>query len=109
MRKLVAMFVLAALVLGITVSAFAQTAKTPVVTERQVNQQARIKQGVDSGELNRREAARLEAEQAKIQAEKKTAKTDGKVTPRERAKIQHDQNKARRRIAIQKHDAQKRK
>ena len=109
MRKLVAMSVLAALVLGVNASAFAQTTKTPVVTERQVNQQARIKQGVNSGELNRREAARLEAEQAKIQAERKTAKADGKVTPRERAKIQHDQNKASRRIAIQKHDAQKRK
>ena len=107
MRKLVAMSVLAAFV-GMTGSAFAQT-KTPAVTERQVNQQARIKQGVNSGELNKREAARLEAEQAKIQAEKKTAKVDGKVTPRERAKIQHDQNKASRRIAIQKHDAQKRK
>jgi uncharacterized membrane protein YebE (DUF533 family) len=106
MRKLVAMSVLTAFVGGMTASAFAQT-KTPVATERQVNQQARIKQGVKSGELNKREAARLEAEQAKIQAEKKAARSDGKVTPRERARIQHDQNKASRRIAVQKHDAQK--
>ena len=108
MRKIFVMSALTAIIVGMTGSALAQS-KTPVATERQVNQQARIKQGVNSGELNRRETARPEAEQAKIQAEKKIAKADGKVTPRERAKIQHDQNKASHRIAIQKHDVQKRR
>jgi hypothetical protein len=107
MRKILAMSVLAAFIMSMAGSALAQT-RTPVATKRQVNQQARIKQGVNSGELNRREAVRLEAEQAKIQAEKRIAKADGNVTPRERAKIQHDQNKASRQINNQKHDAQKR-
>ena len=109
MRKILALSALAAIVVVMPVSALAQTTKTPVITERQIDQQARIKQGVNSGELNRRETARLEAEQAKIQAEKKIAKADGKVTPRERAKIQHDQNKASRHIIKQKHDTQKRR
>src|SRR5262245_47991755 len=105
MRKILAMSVFAAFMLGIASSSFAQT-RTPAATKRQVNQQARIRQGVNSGELTRREAVRLEAEQAKVRAEKRIAKADGNVTPRERAKIQHDQNEDSRQIAKQKHDAQ---
>lgn len=88
--------------------AAAQT-KTPVARERQENQHDRIQEGVKDGELTRREAVGLRAEQAKIQGEKEAAKADGKVTAGERAKIQHDQNKASRHIARQKHDAQQRK
>ena len=107
MKKIFAMSAFAAFIVGIVGSALAQT-KTPLATERQVNQQERIKQGVNSGELNRRETTRLEAEQAKIQAEKKIARADGKVTPRERAKIRRDQNRASRHINNQKHDVHKR-
>lgn len=82
--------------------------KTPVVNERESDQKARLKQGVKSGELNKREANRLAAEQAKIHAEERIAKSDGKVTAKERAKIQHDQNKASRHIYKQKHDKQSR-
>jgi len=59
-------------------------AKTPRVTHRQINQQARIKQGVKSGELTKGETRKLEREQAKIQHDKKVAKSDGKITPQER-------------------------
>lgn len=90
------------------ITAPAQT-KTPVVKERQENQHDRIKEGVKDDDLTRREAAKLKAEQAKIQGEKEAAKADGKVTAAERAKIQRDQNKASRHIAKQKHDAQERK
>lgn len=89
-------------------SVLAQTA-TPVVTQRQENQKERISQGVKSGELTKREAAKLRAEQRAIQAEKRMAKTDGTVTPAERAKLQRDQNRASRDIYRQKHDAQKKK
>jgi hypothetical protein len=88
--------------------AMAQT-KPPVVRERQENQHDRIKEGVKDDDLTRREAARLRAEQAKIQGEKEAAKADGKVTAAERAKIAHDQNKASRHIAREKHDGQQRK
>ena len=87
-------------------SAFAQSA-TPVVTERQENQKARIAEGVKSGELTRREATKLRAEQRGIRAEKRMAKADGVVTPAERAKLRRDQNRASRDIYRQKHDAQK--
>ncbi|MGZ4056350.1 MAG: hypothetical protein ACXVPU_14730 [Bacteroidia bacterium] len=87
---------------------FAQTA-TPKVTKRQENQQKRIAKGVDDGQLNAKEAARLENQEAKIQADKKAAKADGTVTPAERKELKHEENKTSKHIYNQKHDAQKRK
>jgi hypothetical protein len=83
--------------------------KTPRVTHRQINQQARIKQGVRSGELTKGETIRLEKEQAKIQADKKKAKADGEVTPQEHRHIKKEQNKASRHIRRLKHNDQTRK
>jgi len=88
-------------------SVLAQT-NTPVVTQRQENQNARINEGVKSGELTKREAGKLRAEQRAIRAEKRMAKADGKVTRAERAKLRRDQNKASADIYKEKHDAQKR-
>ena len=78
--------------------------KTPGVTKRQIRQQARIKQGVKSGELTRGEAARLEAREAKIQHDKKVAKSDGQVTPAERRKLQREENRASHKIYKLKHN-----
>ena len=91
----------------IAFSSTAQT-KTPVVTERQQNQQARIAQGVKSGELTARETEHLESREAKIQHDKKIAKADGHVTSAERAKLQHEENRTSKAIYRQKHDAQHR-
>ena len=77
---------------------------TPVVRHRQARQQKRIANGVNSGELTPSETARLENEEAKIQADKKAAKADGKVTAGERAQLQHEQNKASRHIYRKKHN-----
>ena len=93
--------------IGITSVASAQTA-TPNVTKRQENQQARIAQGVKSGQLTAKETEHLEAREAKIQHDKKVAKSDGAVTPAERAKLQREENHTSRAIYRQKHDAQKR-
>ena len=78
---------------------------TPGVAKRQVNQQARIKQGVNSGQLTKGETRRLEAEQGKIHADKLEAKSDGKVTPAERAKLQHEENKVSKDIYRKKHNS----
>ncbi len=85
------------------------TPKTPVINQRQVNQHARIRQGVKSGELTPGEAAKLRAEQRDIRADKQAAKADGKVTPAERRQIRRDQNKASRDIYRLKHNARERK
>ncbi len=78
---------------------------TPVVRKRQVHQQARIKQGVNSGQLTPAETRRLEAQQGKIQADKLEAKSDGTVTAAERAKLHREQDRASRNIYRKKHNA----
>lgn len=104
MKKLITLFVILCFA---GAASFAQTA-TPKVKKRQVNQQARIKEGVKSGELTKKEGVRLEMQQKKIAKDKQKAKADGVVTPAERAKLHHEQNKASRKIYRQKHDGQKR-
>jgi hypothetical protein len=89
-----------------SLGAFAQGTATPGVDQRQANQQARIEQGVASGQLNRREAARLERQQARIARAERRAKADGVVTPRERRELAAMQKKASADIQAQKHDGQ---
>jgi len=80
---------------------------TPGIDKRQANQERRIQQGVKSGELNAREAAKLEKGQAKIQRMEDKAKADGVVTAQERKRIQHAQDVQSKRIAREKHDKQR--
>jgi tellurite resistance protein len=81
-------------------------AATPRVDQHEANQQARIEGGVASGQLTRREALRLEREQARIRAAESHAKADGVVTPAERRRLQAMQRRASADIHAQKHDAQ---
>lgn len=90
--------------LGISVSA----QSTPSVDNRGHRQQKRIKQGVKNGSLTKREAAKLEAGQAKTRKMERKAKDDGTVTASERAKLQHRENKTSKKIYHQKHDNQTR-
>lgn len=92
------------LALGITVSA----QQTPSVDRREHRQQRRINQGVRSGSLSGREAARMERQQARTRRLEAKAKADGKVTRRERARLQHRENRTSRRIYRQKHDRNRR-
>lgn len=85
--------------------AFAQA--TPNIDKREARQENRIQQGVKSGELTPREAARLQKGQARVQRMEAKAKADGTVTAKERARIERQQNLQSRRIARQKHDQQK--
>lgn len=85
---------------------FAQS--TPVIDQRQANQEARIQQGVASGELTPREAARLEKGQAHVANMEAKAKADGVVTSKERARIHRAQDRQSTRIHHQKHDRQHR-
>ena len=98
--------VAAALAAAIALPALAQS--TPVVDQRQINQEARIQQGVDSGALTARETARLEQGQAHVANVETKVKADGVVTAKERARLTHAQNVQSHRIARQKHDRQHR-
>lgn len=82
----------------------------PTIGQRKVNQQARINQGVRSGELTRPEAARLNAQQAELRQQVRQDRRDGGgLTTAERVRIQREQNQQSRRIARQKTDAQVRR
>lgn len=87
--------------------AFAQTTSTPRIDQRQANQERRIEQGVKSGQLTGKEAARLEKGQARVQKMEAKAAADGKVTKKERAKVEHAQAQQSRKIAREKHDKQR--
>jgi hypothetical protein len=90
-------------------SAERSNVKSPVVNDREHNQQLRIRQGIRSGELTRNETARLEAEEARIRVNERFAKSDGKLTDAERARLEKELDKASHDIYEQKHDDQTRK
>jgi hypothetical protein len=83
-------------------------AGTPGYDARQQNQRERIVNGVQNGELTKRETRRLAAGQVHLNRVERRAEADGVVTARERARLQHEANQQSRRIHRQKHDAQDR-
>jgi hypothetical protein len=100
--------VLAALAALAAFAAVPAMSGTPVHDARQAHQRERIAQGVESGELTRRETRRLAAGQVHLNRVEQRAKADGVVTARERAHLKHEANQQSRRIHRQKHDAQDR-
>ena len=58
---------------------------TAAEVQRNVNQQQRIEQGPQSGQLSTREAAGLERGQARIEKLEANANRDGTLTPAEKA------------------------
>ena len=95
------------LFLGFVGANYAQTA-TPKVTKRQVVQKNRVKNGVKSGELTRKETGNIARQQKRINRSKKAAKSDGVVTKKERATIHARQNAASRNIARKKNNGRSR-
>ena len=85
-------------------TALAQTAGSEV--QRNVNQQQRIEQGLKSGQLDTREAAKLEKGEAHVDRMEGNAMRDGTLTSAEKARIQKAQNAESKAIHGQKHDAQ---
>ncbi len=79
---------------------------SPRNQRREAHQEARIQQGVASGQLNQREAARLNRGQARIDRAQDKAAADGVVTGREKHKLEKMQDRQNRRIYKEKHDGQ---
>jgi len=95
-----------AVAVGVMMAAPAEAARAD---RRQVKQQARIVQGVKSGELTKAEAVRLEAQHVAVKKEVRQARADdGHLDAAERAKIERHQDGLNRRIYSQKHDGQSR-
>jgi hypothetical protein len=98
------------LTFALTVIAGAQTettqpgTKTPGVTARQKNQAKRIKRGVRSKELTKRETGSLVKDTKELQQDKAAAKADGTVTGQERKELHKEMNQNSRKIYRKKHN-----
>ena len=84
MKKL--LLAVSAMTLMMSGIVFAQ-AETPVIDQRQANQDQRIDQGIASGQLNEREANRLNRQQEHVNKMEDRAMSDGVMTKRERARV----------------------
>ena len=99
---------LAVCALAAPVTAFAQN-RRPSINRIEHRQQARIRQGVRSGELTRAEAARLRSEQARIRQQERINRADGRgLNLQERRRLNQEQRQAGRHIYRQTHDQQDR-
>ncbi|RSK35413.1 hypothetical protein [Hymenobacter metallilatus] len=94
------------------IAAFALSVLTSVSAAAQVAprrpDQARIRQGVRSGQLTPAEAARAQKQQADARQARQAARADGVVTPTERKVVRHEERQADRVLYRQKHDGQTR-
>jgi hypothetical protein len=89
-------------------AAVAQTAPPPgTAGQRKANQQARIAQGVKSGELTAHETSRLETREASVNKEERNmrAANGGKLTAADRAALNARQNRISNSIYKDKHNA----
>jgi hypothetical protein len=89
---------------GNPLSASSQRAQAD--TQRNINQQTRIADGVKDGSLTHREAARLERGQSHGDAREARAGADGHVSAAEQRRIARADNRQSARIHRQRHDAQ---
>lgn len=81
-------------------------AETPGIDQRQANQEKRVDRGIASGQLNEREAARLNKQQDHIDNMENKAKADGVVSKKERQRIYNAQDRASGNIYREKRDRQ---
>lgn len=78
------------------------------IEQRDRQQQARIYQGIQSGELTRHETRDLMQERARIESMERRARADGVLTQHERARIHGAQDHLGRHIYQETHDSQAR-
>ena len=74
------------------------------IKAREYAQNKRITQGVESGQLTKKDAGMLNAEQSKIKNDVKSMKSDGTLTEKERSKISKEQHRASNDIQKLKHN-----
>ena len=78
------------------------------INQRQAHQEQRIHQGVQSGELTKREAYQLQMNQRHINRTEARYRADGNLSKGERARLNRMENRQSSNINIQKHDTQHR-
>jgi len=103
MNRLTGLSALGALTLA--ASAFAAGPRTDQVVDRDVNQQERVEQGLQQGQLNTREAGQIERQESRIDQTEARDLKDGKLSPAEQAHINQMQNRTSRDIYRDRHNA----
>ena len=78
------------------------------IGEHQQLQRERIENGIEDGDLTRKESRHLTRDSNQIEAERQAARADGRITRRERRHIRNDQKDLNREIHDQRHDGQER-
>jgi hypothetical protein len=94
-----------ALAVGLLFAGAALAQTTGSTVQRDINQQSRIEQGLQSGELNTLEAGRLERQEAAVEKMQSNALKDGSLSPAEKARLERAQNKVSIDIYRDKHNA----
>jgi hypothetical protein len=85
-------------------AAYAQT-NTQADTQRDVNQQQRIEQGLQSGQLDTKEAGQLERQEQHVDnMQSRDERSGGGVNPAEQSRINAAQNKVSQDISADKHN-----
>jgi len=98
----------------LTATAFGDTPSTTkkplTIQQRKHDQQARIRQGVKSGELTKSEAKHLEKREHALKKEEREMRKEngGKLTAADRAKLNRQQNHMSKEIYKDKHNKHKR-
>jgi len=94
--------------LGIPSGSLISRMKAPDLDKRERNHRVRIREGVKTGELTRREARKLAARERRFGAHKRMAKADGKVTRAERRHLRRELRHNGRHIYRLKHNHRRR-
>ena len=89
-------------------SAWAEGTDTPAIDQRVLNQERRIQEGVNSGQLTEGEANRMNSRLEQIENAEAHAKADGQVTAKERRRLNRALNHNSKKIYKEKHDRQQR-
>ena len=89
------------------IAVFAQAPSNTTINDRKVNQQDRIAQGVQSGQLTAGETSHLEHQESAINHEEKAmrAQDNGHLTKADKSLINKQQNHESHRIYRDKHNA----
>jgi hypothetical protein len=105
--RLIKLGLAATLATAFAAPVFAQTAVgTQADTQRNVDQQQRIENGLKSGQLTTKEAGKLEKGEAHVEKMEANASRNGSVSAAEQSRITAAQNRESSAIYNQKHDAQ---
>ena len=106
MKKLISMILTGSIACMFAVAPAFAANNDPGIDQREINQQNRINQGIQSGQLTQKEAGKVEAQQARIKQreERMAARDNGNLTAKDKAKLTRQQNRASKNIYGKKHN-----